>query len=111
MKKSFPLFLIAIFLLVPHFVLAAGFLDGLTCLSNGQCQLRDVETGLLALIRLMIGMVGALALLYFIWGGVQWLTSYGNQQKNSARPRYYATDSHWSDSSFCEFYIGRVFRQ
>jgi hypothetical protein len=62
-------------------LLAAGFLDGLACLSNGQCQLRDVETGLLALIRLMIGMVGALAILYFIWGGVQWLTSYGNQQK------------------------------
>ncbi len=81
MKKSFQLFLIAIFLLVPHFVLAAGFLDSLTCLSNGQCQLRDVEAGLLALIKLMIGAVGALALLYFIWGGVQWLTSYGNQQK------------------------------
>lgn len=86
MKKIFSFIFIFSLLFVPHFV-QAGFLDSLACVSSedpgtaGMCQLADVKAGFIALTKLLIGAVGALALLYFIWGGIQWLTSYGNQQK------------------------------
>lgn len=86
MKKIFSFIFIFSLLFVPHFV-QAGFLDSLACVSSkdpskaGMCQLVDVRDGFIALTKLLIGAVGALALLYFIWGGIQWLTSYGNQQK------------------------------
>lgn len=85
------------FLLLPSFVRAeclamdangncveyGGFLDELSdgCMNKGNCDLSDIENGFVALTKLLIGAIGALALVYFVWGGVQWLTSYGNQQK------------------------------
>lgn len=81
MKKIFSLAFIFSLLVVPHFV-QAGFLDGLACVDGkANCSLDDVKTGFITLTKLLIGSVGALALLYFIWGGIQWMTSYGNQQK------------------------------
>lgn len=102
MNKNKKLFLSFIFLfsflVIPHFV-QAGFLDSLntpkcikfddkgqclevqTCIDDGLCSLDDVAQGFIALTQFLIGAIGALALLYFIWGGIQWLTSYGNQQK------------------------------
>lgn len=71
------------FLAVPQFV-HAGFLDNIdnvNCMKSGDCTLDDVAEGFVALTELLIGSIGALALVYFIWGGIQWLTSYGNQQK------------------------------
>lgn len=77
----------------------AGFLDNLntpncvefdqsgqciktqTCIADGACSLNDVALGFIELTKFLIGAIGALALLYFIWGGIKWLTSYGNQQK------------------------------
>lgn len=82
MKKFLHLFLLVIFLAVPHFVLAEPFLDGVPCISNNvDCGFADVEQGFILLTKWLIGGVGALALLYFIWGGIQWLTSYGSQEK------------------------------
>lgn len=72
------------FLLLPNVIHAEGFLDGLTnsdCMARGNCDLSDIEEAFVALTKLLIGAIGALALVYFVWGGVQWLTSYGNQQK------------------------------
>lgn len=58
-----------------------GFLDSLSCRATGDCQLTDVATGFILLIRLMLGAMGAVALLYFVIGGFQWMTSQGNQEK------------------------------
>lgn len=35
-------------------------------------------------IKAMLGIIGALTLLMFVWGGFQWLTSAGNPEKVSA---------------------------
>ncbi len=87
------------FLILPNFVEAAkclavdasgnctryaGFLDEIdnaSCMVSGDCTLGDVAQGFTNLTKILIGSIGALALLYFIWGGIKWLTSYGNQQK------------------------------
>ncbi len=93
MNKNKKLFLSFVFLfsflLAPYFVHAAEpsaepFLDKITnaaCMEKGDCTLTDIEEGFVELTKLLIGAIGALALVYFIWGGMQWLTSYGNQQK------------------------------
>ncbi len=99
-KVNFKLLTVVVFLfsflILPNFVQAAeclavdasgnctqyaGFLDSLTCIDKGNCGLKDVAQGFINLTQVLIGSIGALALLYFIWGGIKWLTSYGNQQK------------------------------
>ena len=59
----------------------AGFLDNLACVQAGNCGLEEVVVGLVFLIRLMLGGMGAVALLYFVIGGMQWLTSAGSPDK------------------------------
>lgn len=103
MNKNFKLLTVFIFLfsflILPNFVKAveclamdangnctkvAGFLDNIkntACMASGDCTLTDIAGGFIELTKWLIGAIGALALLYFVWGGVQWLTSYGNQQK------------------------------
>ena len=51
------------------------------CLDSGQCDLEDIEAGFSSIIELMLGVLGAMALFYFIWGAIQWLTSGGNQER------------------------------
>ncbi len=58
-----------------------GFLDSLSCVTDGDCQLADVATGFILLTKLLLGAMGAVALLYFVIGGFQWMTSQGNQEK------------------------------
>lgn len=58
-----------------------GFLDSLGCVTTGDCQLADVATGFILLTKLLLGAMGAVALLYFVIGGFQWMTSQGNQEK------------------------------
>ena len=75
--------------MIPQVSLAAtekpfkGFLDFLpaACMEKGNCSLDDVAQGFVLLTKWLIGSVGAIALLYFIWGGIQWITSYGNLEK------------------------------
>ena len=62
----------------------AGFLDKIpnqACLAEGQCGLEDISNGFVSIIELMLGALGAMALFYFIWGAIQWLTSGGNQER------------------------------
>lgn len=58
-----------------------GFLDSLACVKTGDCQLADVATGFILLTKLLLGTMGAVALLYFVIGGFQWMTSQGNQER------------------------------
>jgi hypothetical protein len=80
--------IILIVLAFPLLALAAddplpppGFLDGLACVQAGDCQLADVAEGLILLIKYLLGVMGAVALLYFVIGGFHWVTSQGNQEK------------------------------
>lgn len=66
--------------------------DGCTFTGEGDetCKLENPigETEVTGLIRRVIvavlGIIGALTLLMFVWGGFQWLTSAGNPEKVSA---------------------------
>ncbi len=72
-----------LFLLFPK-ISQAGFLDKIpnrACLDEGQCGLEDISNGFVSIIELMLGALGAVALFYFIWGAIQWLTSGGNQER------------------------------
>ncbi len=71
-----------IFLLWPMGSRAAltGFLDDPSlknCIDSGNCQISDVATAALLLIKLLLGGMGAVALIFFIYGGIEWLTSEG----------------------------------
>lgn len=62
----------------------AGFLDQLpssSCLSVGNCSLNDVAVAIASLINLLLGAIGAVALLYFFWGGIRWMTSFGSAER------------------------------
>ena len=74
------IFLISLLVFWPQ-ATHAGFLDNLACISDGDCQLDDVVLGVVYLIRLMLGGMGAVALVYFVIGGLQWLTSGGSPEK------------------------------
>jgi len=83
MKKFLPIFIFT-FLTLPITVFAKeGVLDRLGCLTTGRCGLTDVETGLKFLTNWLIGGIGALGLMFFIWGAIQWITSYGSSEKIS----------------------------
>lgn len=63
----------------------AGFLDdaGMSpeCMDKGRCSFDDVALGFISLIKLLLGAIAALALVFMIWGGVQWVWSGGNADK------------------------------
>lgn len=80
--KYLKIILIILFLpLLAQAAPAPGFLDSLSCIESGNCQLADVAAGFISLIRLLLGAMGAVALLYFVVGGFQLMTSQGNQEK------------------------------
>ena len=73
--------LLSLCLLILPRVSQAGFLDGITCIRTGLCGLDDIATSFIFLTKLLLGAIGAIALLYFVWGAVQWITSGGNPDK------------------------------
>lgn len=75
------IFLVALSLLFWPQISQAGFLDNLACIEEGNCGLQEVVYGLIYLIRLMLGGMGAVALVYFVIGGLHWVTSGGSQEK------------------------------
>jgi len=80
----YKILLSSFFLFILPLAGQAGFLDNLPnekCLYDGSCTLNDITTGLIALIELLLGAVGAVALLYFFWGGIRWLTSAGSADR------------------------------
>lgn len=79
-RKIKLLFLLIILLIIPQLTYA-GFLDSLACIENGQCGLDEIANSIVLLIRLMLGSMGAAALLYMVWGGFQWLVSGGNADR------------------------------
>jgi len=67
-------------LLLPN-VSQAGFLDSLGCLECGNCGFASVAKGIIDLMMLLFGLMAAVSLIYFIWGGYQFLISGGNQER------------------------------
>ncbi len=61
----------------------AGIFDSLGCVATGNCGLSDIESGFQLLTNWLLGGIGALGLLYFVWGAGQWITSYGKTDKIS----------------------------
>ena len=59
----------------------AGLLDGLTCVQCGNCGFADIAKFFYDFIVLLLGAMGAVALVYFVWGGMQWLTSGGSAER------------------------------
>lgn len=75
------LFVALLIWLMPYMA-SAGFLDDVAyCTADGSCNLADIAVAFNSLIRLLLGGFGAAALLYFVWGGIQWLVSGGNLEK------------------------------
>ncbi|MCD4760618.1 pilin [bacterium] len=58
-----------------------GFLDDLACIESGSCGLNDIVLGFTLLIKWMLGGIGAVALVYFVYGGIQWVISGGNADR------------------------------
>jgi hypothetical protein len=50
------------------------------CMKNGNCQLNDFVQIALNVSEIILGLVGSLALLAFIVGGVMWMISAGNAE-------------------------------
>ena len=70
-----------IFFIMPQ-IAQAGFLDDMAyCTWDGSCNLTDIARAFSSLIKLLLGGIGAVALIYFVWGGIQWLVSGGNAEK------------------------------
>jgi hypothetical protein len=81
MKKVLNLAILFSLLAMPSMA-SAGFLDKLSCVKGGlNCSLDEVATSFVLLTKFLISAIGVAALLYFIWGGVQLLTSYGNMER------------------------------
>ncbi|MBT6691716.1 hypothetical protein HOB10_05305 [Candidatus Parcubacteria bacterium] len=83
MNKILFFSILLIVILAPNVGFAQGFLDKLpeTCIKDGNCSLEDITLGFTYLIQMLLGGMGAIALLYFIWGGIQWLVSGGNADR------------------------------
>ncbi len=83
MKKRFLIIFTS--LILPLYVKAQeGVLDGLDCVKDGSCGLEEVEQGFALLTSRLVGLIGAAALLFLIYGGLKWLTSGGKQDSITA---------------------------
>ncbi len=81
--KKINWFIISLIFFSAPVVARAGILDALGCIPTGTCGLADVELGFQLLTNWLLSAIGALGLLYFIWGAGQWITSYGRAEKVS----------------------------
>lgn len=64
-------------IIFPTLINAKGVLDDLPCIQDGSCTLPQMEQGITLFISRLVGLIGAVALLYLIYGGLRWLTSGG----------------------------------
>jgi hypothetical protein len=85
---KFFLLALLIFLSLPITVLAASTQlkcpENKVCLENplgGNYEFTDIAG---TIIKGLMGIIGSLTLLMFVWGGFQWLTSAGNAEKVEA---------------------------
>ena len=51
------------------------------CISRGDCSLNDFVTIGIRISQIILGVVGSLALLAFVYGGVLWLISGGSSER------------------------------
>lgn len=56
-------------------------LKGIECIESGNCQLNDILRLVVNVSKLILRWVGVIALIFFIVGGIIWLTSAGNEEK------------------------------
>lgn len=54
------------------------------CGNTGDCTLCDMEIVVVNVGNWILGIVGALVLLFYVWGGIQWLASAGNSGRVKA---------------------------
>jgi amino acid transporter len=87
MKKFFliSIFILAVFFLLTAPALAYKFTDitSLSQLTAKQTGLKTTETATIiaTVINAFLGLAGAIFVILFIYGGFEWLTSAGNQEK------------------------------
>ena len=67
-------------IILPKLVKAEGVLDAIDCVQDGSCGLSEMETGVELFITRLVGLIGAAALLFLIYGGLRWLTSGGRSK-------------------------------
>ncbi len=90
-KKYFLILIIFVLLLMPFSVLLAVELEpvgslkdncpnGQTCLKN-PLGVENVQDLIGQVINAILGVVGSLALLMFVYGGLTWMTAAGNEEK------------------------------
>lgn len=65
----------------PNFLNQAQAQGGVVSCSGADCELNDFTITAVKIARWILGVVGGLALLMFIYGGVMLLISGGNQQR------------------------------
>lgn len=82
-KRLILIFFLALFIWAFPNVSQAGLLDGLACIECGNCGFSDLAKVFYDFIILLLGGMGAVALIYFVWGGSRWLISGGSMQKVS----------------------------
>lgn len=75
------LLITSLFFIIPQ-IAQAGFLDDVAyCTDLGNCNLEDIAVAFSSLIRLLLGAMGGVALIYFVWGGTSWLISGGSAER------------------------------
>lgn len=64
---------------------SAGTLFGgnVTCIDTGNCSVEDMVSVAIIITQYMLGIIGSIALLFFIISGIKMLLSQGNQSKIS----------------------------
>jgi hypothetical protein len=81
-KRLSYIIIFTIFVIQAKVINATSLMDGVSsnCVSEGSCQLNDVGLLAINISRWILGIVGSLSLLAFVYGGVLWLISGGNRE-------------------------------
>ncbi len=79
MKHKTSILIILFTLLISKPILAAGVFAEIPCFGTGNCTLCDFLYLFILLANWGMGIMGSVALLAFVAGGVMWLISGGNQ--------------------------------
>lgn len=81
LKSGVILFSLVLALLIANQCLAVSLVDTSGHYSNGSYTLDDVRSYAIYLMKLILGLVGTLSLLFFVYGGLTFLLSSGNSDQ------------------------------
>lgn len=87
MKKNKLIFILSFFTLlifssIPHSAYALeSLVSGIGCIGDGTCQMNDFVKLALGVSKMILGISGSAALLFFVYGGVTFLISGGSQER------------------------------